>query len=103
MATANSGFKIAQVKKKGKGKEKVARTQKTLLHRAFKRGEDRLNNKSRYDIESKLPSVKRVALFNGQRPLNKGSTKVLMFPFATPCEAWGFQSKQCIFTINLSS
>jgi hypothetical protein len=31
---------------------------------------------------SKLPPVKRVALFHGQRPLNKGSTKVLMFSFA---------------------
>ena len=35
---------------------------------------------------SKLPPVKRVALFHGQRPLNKGSKKVLMFPFATPCK-----------------
>jgi hypothetical protein len=52
MATANSGFKIAQVKKKGKEKEKVARTQKTLVLRAFKRGEDRLNNKSIYDIDN---------------------------------------------------
>ncbi len=43
--------KIAQVKKKGKGKEKVVRTQKTRVHRACKRGEDRLNNKSRYAIE----------------------------------------------------
>ena len=33
-------------------------------------------------VFNKLPPVKRVALLYGQRPLNKGSTKVLMFPFA---------------------
>jgi len=44
--------------------------------------------------------VKRVALFYPDGPNNlaelgqAGSTKVLMFPFATPCEARGFQSKQ---------
>ena len=41
----------------------------------------------------KLPPVKRVALLYGQRPLNKGSTKVLMFPFATP-------SKHGVFKVN---
>ncbi|MEE8382361.1 MAG: hypothetical protein V3R78_10865, partial [Thermodesulfobacteriota bacterium] len=42
----------------------------------------------------KLPLMKRVALFYGQRPLNKGSTKVLMFPFAPLCKVLGFQAKQ---------
>ena len=50
---------------------------------------------------SKLPPVKRVALFYGQRLLNKGSTKVLMFPFATLCEARDFQSKQSVLSILL--
>jgi hypothetical protein len=42
-----------------------------------------------YDTASK-----RVALFYSQRPLNKGSTKVLMFPFAPLCKVLGFQAKQ---------
>jgi hypothetical protein len=49
---------------------------------------------------SKQPHVKRVALFNYHGQLNKGSTKVLMFPFATPCKARGFQSKQLNFIIS---
>jgi len=47
----------------------------------------------------KQPHVKLVALFNCHGQLNEGSTKVLMFPFATPCKAQGFQSKQCNFII----
>jgi hypothetical protein len=43
---------------------------------------------------SKQPHVKRVALFKCHGQLNEGSTKVLMFPFATPCKAREFQSKQ---------
>jgi len=38
--------------------------------------------------------MKRVTLFYSQRPLNKGSTKVLTFLFAIPCKARGFQNKQ---------
>ncbi len=45
---------------------------------------------------SKLPPVKRVALLYGQRPFHKGSTKVLMFSFATPCKARGLKSKQSL-------
>ena len=55
---------------------------------------ERVLSKNNLKLESKLPPVKRVALLYGQRPLNKRSTKVLMFPFAIPCKARGFQSKQ---------
>jgi hypothetical protein len=38
---------------------------------------------------SKQPHLKRVSLFNCHGQLNKGSTKVMMFPFAIPCKARG--------------
>jgi len=61
----------------------------------------RASKKGKYARRSKRPPVKRVALFNGQRPLNKGGTKVLMVSFCDLVQSTGVSKQRTKYQLTV--